>query len=106
MTLTMKKIFINMSYGEFCVSHKAFLRLRELSQQETLQEHDLGQYWPSWAGPEEPALNKCGALIPRDDLKLIQVVEELGTEADGSSAALKVGEIQHDVEWDREKDCG
>jgi len=106
MTVTTKKIVINKSYGEFCVSHKAFLRLRELSQQETLQEHDLGQYWPSWAGPEEPALNKCGALIPRDDLKLIQVVEELGTEADGSSAALKVVEIPHDVEWEIEKSFG
>src|SRR5437667_314312 len=38
MTVTTKKIVINKSYGQFCVSHKAFLRLRELSQQETFSD--------------------------------------------------------------------
>lgn len=99
----MRKIVINKSYGEFCLSHRAFLRLRELGQREALQEPDLGQYWPGWAGPQEPSLNKCGVLVPRDDLKLAQVVEELGTEANGSSAALKVVEIPNDVAWEIEK---
>jgi hypothetical protein len=101
-----KKIVINKSYGDFCVSHKAFLRLRELGQQEAVQEVDLGQYWPAWAGPDEATLNKCGALVPRDDLKLAQVVEELGAAANGSSAALKIVDIPNDVEWEIEKSFG
>ena len=40
----MKKIVINKSYGSFCVSHQAFLRLRELGQQDALNETDLDTY--------------------------------------------------------------
>ena len=32
----MRKIVINKSYEQFCLSHKAFLRLRELGQREAL----------------------------------------------------------------------
>ena len=42
----MKKIVINKSYEQFFVSHKAFIRLRELGQVEALQETDRGAYWP------------------------------------------------------------
>ena len=65
----MKKIVINKSYDKFSVSHQAFLRLRELGQQDVLTETDLGAYWPDAATPNEPSLNQCGRLIPRDDLK-------------------------------------
>ena len=40
----MKKIVLNKSYNSFCVSHQAFLRLRELGQQDALTEMDLGAY--------------------------------------------------------------
>ncbi len=46
----MKKIVINTSYERFCVSHKAFSRLRELGQAEALGEADPGVYWPDAAG--------------------------------------------------------
>ena len=95
----MKKIVINKSYDQFCVSHKAFLRLRELGQREAVQEADLGAYWPLAASPREPSLNQCGKLIPRDDQKLAQVVEELGEEANGHGAELKVVAIPDDVKW-------
>ena len=96
----MKKIVINKSYGEFCISHKAFLRLRELGQQEALTEVDLGAYWPEAAAPSEPSLNQCGKQIPRDDLKLAQVVEELGPAANGHCAELRVVAIPEDVQWE------
>ena len=96
----MKKIVINKSYEQFFVSYKAFTRLRELGQAEALQESDRGAYWPLAAGPQEPSLNRCGALIPRDDEKLVQVVEELGAEANGHCAALKVVSIPDDVKWE------
>ena len=42
----MKKIVLNKSFDAFCLSHKAFVRLRELGQQEALEEADPGAYWP------------------------------------------------------------
>ena len=38
--------------------------------------------------------------IPRDDLSLIQVVEELGEKANGRHAYLKIVEIPDDVQWE------
>ncbi|HRB14781.1 MAG TPA: hypothetical protein PK224_03235 [Nitrospira sp.] len=95
----MVKIVINASYDRFCVSHKAFLRLRELGQPDALNETDHGAYWPQAASPQEPSLNRCGILIPRDDRRLVQVVEELRGEANGHCAELKVVTIPDDVEW-------
>jgi hypothetical protein len=95
----MKKIIINTSYDEFSVSHAAFVRLRELGQREALQEVDRGAYWPAAAGPREPSLNQCGKLIPRDDEKLICVVEELREAANGHAAQLKIVSIPDEVQW-------
>jgi hypothetical protein len=102
----MPKIVINTSYDRFCLSHKAFLRLRELRQPEALKETDHGAYWPDAASPHEPSLNQCGQLIPRDDQKLVQVVEELGAEANGHCAELKVVTVPQDVQWLIEKKDG
>ena len=98
----MRKIVINRSYEPFCLSHKALLRLRELGQEQALQETDLGAYWPQAARPREPSLNQYGVLIPRDDEKLVRVVEELGEEANGHGAELKIVEIPDDVAWEIE----
>lgn len=100
----MRKIVINTSHGDqgsggFCLSHRAFLRLRDLGQREALQEPDRGAYWPQWATPREPSLNRCGELVPRDDEKLVHVVEELGEEANGHCAELKIVEIPNEVHW-------
>jgi len=104
----MRKIVINKSYGDkryggFCLSHTALLRLQALGQREALQEVDLGAYRPKGATPREPSLNRCGELIPRDDEKLVQVVEKLGAEANGHCAELKIVEIPNDVQWEIEK---
>lgn len=105
-TETMRKIVINTSHGDFCLSHAAFLRLRELGQREALQEEDLGAYWPAGSKPDEPSLNRCGMQIPRDDRHLVQVVETLGKGADGHAASLKVVEIPQDAKWEIEKTDG
>lgn len=96
----MKKIVINKSYDRFCVSHKAFVRLRELGQAEALGEADPGAYWPDAAAVREPSLNQCGMMIPRDDKHLVRVVEELAAEANGHCAELKVVSIPDDVKWE------
>src|SRR6185295_8495927 len=93
------KIVINTCHGKFCLSHKAFLRLRELGQQEALAEPDGAAYWPSASAPDEPSLNQFGIQIPRDDQKLVQVVEELAAEANGHCAFLKIVEVPADARW-------
>ena len=95
----MPKIVINKSFDEFFISHKAFVKLRELGQREALQEADPGAYWPEAATPREPSLNRCGALIPRDDEKLVRVVEQLRAEANGHGAELQVVTVPDDVKW-------
>jgi hypothetical protein len=95
----MKKIVINTSYEQFCLSHKAFRRLRELGQAEALLEEDRGAYWPEAAAPREPGLNQYGRQIPRDDANLVTVVEQLHSEANGHCAELKVVAIPDDVQW-------
>ncbi len=102
----MPPIVINKSHGEFCLSHQAFLRLRELGQQDALQETDPALYWPLSAPPQDPDFNQCGRLIPRDDLKLVQVVTELGGKANGYCAELKVVDVPTDVRWEIEKTRG
>jgi len=102
----MRKVVVNKSYGHFCVSHKAFLRLRELGQPDALQEIDQAVYWPQAALPQEPSLNRWGRLIPRDDEKLVRVVEELQTAANGHCAELKVISIPDEVRWEIEKTDG
>jgi hypothetical protein len=104
--IPMRKVVINRSYGKFCLSHTAFLRLRELGQREALQEPDCGVYWPKGATPQEPRLNQCGVLDPRDDQKLVQVVEELGAAANGHRADLRIVEVPHDVQWGIAKSDG
>ena len=99
----MRSIVINTSYGEFCVSHKAFLRLRELGQAEALREPDKGAYWPQAAPLNEPSLNQCGKLVPMDDAKLVQVITELGDDANGHAASLKIVKIPLEVLWEIEK---
>jgi len=98
----LKKIVINTCHGGFSLSHKAFLRLRELGQHQALAEVDTGRYWPSACRSDEPSLNKCGMGISRDDSVLVRVVEELGSEANGHCASLKIVEIPTDIQWDIE----
>jgi len=49
---------------------------------------------------ERTNLNQCGQLIDRDDLKLVQVVEELGAAANGHGAELRVVAIPDDIQWE------
>lgn len=105
-TEPMRKIVINTSYGDFCLSHVAFRYLRALGQREALQEEDLGAHWPAASRPDEPSLNRCGMRVPRDDRHLVEVVETLGASANGHAAALKVVQIPEDVQWLIEKTDG
>lgn len=64
-----------------------------------MKEADLGAFWPKAATPQEPSLNQCGKLIPRDDEKLVRGVEELREAANGHAAELITVLIPDDVKW-------
>ena len=67
------KVVINRCYGGFGLSEKAMEFL------------GVGSEWPD---------------IARNDPKLVECVEKLGEEANGTYAELKVVEIPDDVNWE------
>lgn len=97
------KVVINKCFGGFSLSHEAFLRLRELGHPDALAEPDYGEYWDDGSGPRKKLFDGFLWRIPRDDALLVQVVEELGAEASGDLAELKVIEIPDDVDWEVEE---
>jgi len=76
----MKKIVINRCYGGFGLSDLAMRRYAEIKKIEDLATIHIYD-------------------IDRADPALVQVVEELGEEAMGSYADLKIVEIPEDVDW-------
>jgi len=113
----MKKIVINNCYGGFSLSDKAFelyLKMKGIKW----VEKDGGCYYTIPIKEYERISKKCykedgdyrnvngkgyvliDSDIERDDPTLIQVVEELGKEASGSLAELKIVEIPDDVNWE------
>jgi hypothetical protein len=102
----LEKIVINTSCDAFCLSHDAFLRLRELGQPDALKETDQATYWPAAGDPDNPNVNQCLRKIPRNDRRLVQVVEELRSQANGHGAELKVVTIPDGVQWVIERKDG
>lgn len=77
----MKKVVVNARYGGFGLSEKAIKRYMEIS----------GKVVPSWTANGYTSWEH--RKIPRHDPALVQVVEELGEEANGEFADLKVVRI-------------
>lgn len=75
-----RRIVINTCHGGFGLSDKAFERYKEL------------------AGIDDPCL--CDFDIDRDDPHLVQVVRDMGLEANGQFASLKIVEVPADVLWE------
>jgi len=97
-----QKIVINECFGGFGLSHKAYLRLKELGDATALGESDVGEYYSDGSGPRMgyPGMDSFCNRIKRDDPLLVQVVEELGKEASSWAANLVVVEIPDGVEWE------
>ena len=121
------KVVINSEFGGFGLSDKAVEYWAKLSNK-TLYKHKDGSFYGSMfttipeadyielediiADEAANAKTKLAAKImrdsvffwprdiPRDDPKLVEVVEVLGSEANGFSASLKVVEIPDDIMWD------
>ena len=122
------KIVINTCFGGFGLSHKAVMRYAEIKgislypwidaitrkiygAEAVVGSNKLLTCYSTVPLDGLP-LNKEGEPvlprdaywsyrdIPRDDPSLIQVVKELGAEANGEYAELSVVEIPDDVAWD------
>ncbi len=100
----MVEVVINRCFGGFDLSHKAVMRYAELKgiklkaslhfSSGELKVYDYTTEDGEWFFPRD---------IPRDDPALVQVVRELGSEADGMFASLKIVSIPDDVEWEIEE---
>lgn len=118
------KVVISTCYGGYGLSYAAMLRYCELKGIEVWPEEgnfaDMWTYWTvppglrvgsdenfhEWPLEERQAYNMMYDKqtvdcykIDRADPVLVQVVEELGEDAKGRFADLKVIEIPDDVEW-------
>lgn len=114
------KVCINRCYGGFSLSKKAVKRMTELQGKECYffkYDYNAKQYLPieedddawSWTAFTVPNPNDCDdndlfyiEQRPEDRSNpiLIQVVEELGRDADGDCAELKIVEIPDGVEYE------
>lgn len=97
----MQKIVINRCFGGYGLSKKAIKRWAEIRGIPVWRELDqLGTTcWTSAPGTFDR--NFVGDWdIERNDPALVQAVEELGEQANGMFAQLKVVEIPDGVEWE------
>lgn len=86
-----KRIVINCCYGGFGLSREAFLRLREMGNTYAISEPDYGEYWTDGSGPRKQfAASSFLRDIPRDDPQLVQIVEEMGEQANAKTSFLAV----------------
>ncbi|MPZ19538.1 MAG: hypothetical protein GEV06_16700 [Luteitalea sp.] len=79
------KVVYNSCYGRFGLSVEGMRRYAEIKGVE----------------PDD-----CDYGIPRDDPALAQVVEELGTAANASSARLAIEDVPVGTKWKIDKDDG
>jgi hypothetical protein len=100
-----QKIVINACYGGFGVSIKAFERyldLKGITYYKWKNSVDMNML-TTVPQNEYDEYNNDHFLslyhIKRDDPVLIQIIEEMGVEADGHYAELKIIEIPDDVKW-------
>lgn len=120
----MTKVVINTCYGGFSLSQKAVKRYLELNNlgmycykgfptkgYTKIKSEDFGKsllvYYVTKDLGEfteniEGHYYFSDREIERDDKVLIRVVEEMGEEANGSYALLKIVDIPDDVEWEIE----
>lgn len=87
---------INRCYGGFSLSSKAILRLRELGSEAAIkcslvgEKDQWGNIMPDWCHSFYPKMERHNPL-------LVQVVEELGDEANGRCSKLKVVTAHVDI---------
>lgn len=108
----MTKLVINRCYGGFGLSEEAFDRLLDAKgiTYEKVKEKDGLSYGPDYyhvghAGDDDFYISpyEFHSWENRSDQDLVRIVEELGANAAGNFAELKVVEIPDGVEWQVEE---
>jgi hypothetical protein len=95
-----RQIVINASFGGFGLSDKAIARYAELSGISLVPVENEYGYCTAWYKDSVDDKNFWSCIdISRDDKHLVQVVRELGANANDCFASLKIVEIPADVEW-------
>jgi len=115
----MQKIVINSCFGGFGLSHRAVMRYAELKgvnlypyiddiskrvfkEKATLDNPSILIHYSTKPVSNENDLNKnywTDRHIPRNDICLIQVIEELKEEASGKHTKLRIVEIPDKISW-------
>jgi hypothetical protein len=94
------KVVINSDFGGFSLSDEA---IRELGKKKglTLVEEKCGEFGFThfYRGEVSDDNLFWESDIPRDDEDLVEIVERLGSAADGKFSSLKVIEIPEGVNW-------
>jgi hypothetical protein len=95
------KVVINSDFGGFGLSDAAFERYLELKGIEFARVsgrfEGAAYYKAGHIDEEDHYLSYYD--IKRDDPLLVQVIEEMGEEANGRYSSLKIIEIPDDVDW-------
>lgn len=97
------KVVINRDFGGFGLSDAAIKRYAEIAGLNLVKKKDV---WGGYVYYKEHVSEDTYFSdydIPRNDPALVQVVEELGEDADGISSSLKVVEVPDDVKWQIEE---
>jgi len=117
----MTEVVVNRCFGGFGLSHKAVMRYAELKGMKLFVELDdiakqvykeravignpelIHHYWTKENRTKDDDVNDyyfSVSDIKRDDPTLIQVIRELGKEANGMHATLEIVSIPDDVDWE------
>jgi hypothetical protein len=108
------KLVICDQHGGFSLSEKAYLRLLSVGHPEAEKEakwrkeaeeknDDSFRLMKDAKARGSKMFDSYCRDIKRDDLALVKLVEELGNEAAGSCASLKIVDIPDDVKWEIEE---
>jgi hypothetical protein len=102
------KIIVNKCYGGFGLSERAIIRYSELAGIPLFKSQDsLTGATLFFTSPlKRPEDYFPLELIRRDDIYLVQAVEELGELADVEYSSLRVVEVPDTIEWEIEERDG
>jgi len=93
------KIVINRCYGGFSLSDEAILRYAEIKGINLTRVEDEDKFWSYFIIDGDKDKYFSDRELPRNDLVLVQVVEELGAKANGQCAKLRIIEIPDETNW-------
>ena len=103
----MTKVVINRCYGGFGLSDKAFemlldrkgIEFEKVPAKHAFRSDDSDYYRKGHVGENDHYLTYYKFGEDRSDADLVDVVEQLGEDANGWAADLQIVEIPDDVEW-------